>query len=95
MQLTGRANYERAGKFLGIDLVGKPEDAKQPEIAYAIAMQGMKQGWFTGKKLDHYFKPGQLPNYEEARRIINGQDKAQTIADIARRFDELLANALE
>lgn len=94
VQLTGRANYDRAGKFLGIDLVNKPEDAKKPEVAYAIAMQGMKQGWFTGKKLDNYFKPGQLPSYEEARRIINGQDKAQTIADIARRFDELLINAL-
>lgn len=58
-------------------------------------MEGMKKGWFTGKKLDNYFKPGQLPNYEEARRIINGQDKAQTIADIARRFDELLVNALQ
>ncbi|MGH8080464.1 MAG: glycoside hydrolase family 19 protein [Lysobacter sp.] len=95
VQLTGRANYDRAGKLLGVDLIGKPEDAKKPEVAYAIAMEGMKKGWFTGKKLDNYFKSGQLPNYEEARRIINGQDKAQTIADIARRFDELLVNALE
>jgi len=95
VQLTGRTNYERAGKLLGVDLLSKPDDAKKPEIAYAIAMEGMRKGWFTGKKLDHYFKPGLAPNYEEARRIINGMDKAQTIADIARRFDELFASALE
>lgn len=95
VQLTGRANYEKAGRLLERDLLNQPDDAKKPPVAYAIAMEGMRRGWFTGKRLDQFFRPGQLPNYEEARRIINGLDKAQTIADMARRFDELLANAVE
>ena len=95
VQLTGRANYQRAGKFLKVDLVGNPDRAKEPALAYEIAMEGMNKGWFTGAKLARYFKPGALPDYERARAIINGQDKAQTIADMARRFDELLAASLE
>lgn len=36
-QLTGRANYLDMGKKLGIDLVGDPELAAQPDIALEIA----------------------------------------------------------
>lgn len=49
VQLTGRNNYVRAGKFLNVDLVANPEKAKDPQLAYQIAIQGMKEGWFTGK----------------------------------------------
>lgn len=95
VQLTGRANYQRAGKFLKVDLLANPDRAKEPALAYEIAMEGMNKGWFTGAKLARYFRPGTLPDYERARAIINGQDKAQTIADMARRFDELLTASLE
>lgn len=95
VQLTGRTNYDKAGKFLRVDLINQPDRAKEPALAYEIAMEGMSKGWFTGAKLAKFFKPGALPNYEDARTIINGHDKAQTIADMARRFDELLAASLE
>ncbi|WP_128543716.1 glycoside hydrolase family 19 protein [Larkinella soli] len=95
VQLTGRANYERAGKFLHVDLLENPELAEKPDLAYRIAVQGMKGGWFTGKKLDNFIRDGFPPEYERARFIINGQDKAQTIADLARRFDEVLLAAKE
>lgn len=37
IQLTGRANYQRFGQLLGIDLVSKPEQAAEPEVAFRIA----------------------------------------------------------
>ncbi|HEX8189897.1 MAG TPA: glycoside hydrolase family 19 protein [Pyrinomonadaceae bacterium] len=89
VQLTGRRNYAKAKALTGVDLLSEPDRAKNPELAYRIAMQGMKDGWFTGKKLDNFIKNG-LADYENARTIINGHDKAQTIADIARRFNEVL-----
>jgi putative chitinase len=38
IQLTGKYNYEKAGKALGIDLVKKPALAEKPEIAAKIAV---------------------------------------------------------
>ena len=38
IQLTGRDNYTRVGKALGIDLVNNPELAEKPEIAAQIAV---------------------------------------------------------
>jgi len=94
VQLTGRSNYEKTGAFFHQDLLGNPSKAKEPSLAYEIAVEGMRQGWFTGKKLSQFFKAGQPPDFEGARVIINGHDKAQTIADIARRMDELLEMSL-
>jgi hypothetical protein len=74
-------------------LLKEPDRAKNPEVAYQIAIQGMKDGWFTGRKLGQFIKDGQA-DYENARTIINGHDKAQTIADIARRFNEVLLSAI-
>ncbi|MFD2935085.1 glycoside hydrolase family 19 protein [Spirosoma flavum] len=93
VQLTGRANYTMAGKRFSQELVAEPAQAKQPQLAYQIAIQGMKEGWFTGKKLDQFIATGKAPEFEKARAIINGSDKAQTIADLARRFDEVLIAA--
>jgi len=90
VQLTGRANYHRAAKLTGEKLLDDPDRALVPKLAYHIAVQGMKDGWFTGKKLDQFIKDGNPPLYEEARRIINGQDKAAEIANIARKMAELL-----
>lgn len=90
VQLTGRINYVKAGKLVNQNLTSQPELAKNSSLAYQIAMQGMKDGWFTGKKLDQFISKDKAPEFERARAIINGSDKAQTIADLARRFDEVL-----
>ena len=93
VQLTGRSNYKRAGDLTGQPLTTNPDLAKDPMLAYQIAIQGMKDGWFTGKKLSQFFKNG-AADYENARKIINGLDKAHIIADIARRFNEVLLAAI-
>ena len=38
IQLTGRDNYARVGRALGLDLVNRPELAENPEIAAKIAV---------------------------------------------------------
>lgn len=86
--ITGRTNYERASKELGVDFVSNPELVLQPDHAVAITVRGMTEGWFTGKKLSDYL-PG---DYINARRIINGVDKAKDIAGYARVFERGLTN---
>jgi len=93
VQLTGRNNYAKAKALTKVDLIADPDRAKEPELAYQIAIQGMIDGWFTGRKLSQFIKDGQSPDYENARTIINGHDKAANIADIARRFSEVLLAA--
>lgn len=89
VQITGRNNYAKAKKLTGVDLISEPNRAKEPDLAYQIAIQGMMDGWFTGKKLSNYFL-GDNADYLNARRIINGQDQAEKIAEIARNYSEIL-----
>ena len=81
---------DRAGDFLKVDLIAHPEKAKDIGLAYRIATEGMIEGWFTGKKLSNFFQNGKLPQWVDARTIINGHDKAQEIATLGRQFAEIL-----
>ena len=89
VQLTWEPNYKKVGQKLGLDLLNDPEQALKPDIAAKIMIQGMKEGWFTGKKLSDYIYQSQK-DYVAARRIINGTDKAQLIAGYADTFEKAL-----
>lgn len=85
VQITGRTNYADWSKRLGIDLVSDPNKAKDPAVAAKILVGGMKGGTFTGKKLDDYIN-GSKTDFNGARRIVNGTDKAGTFAQTAQRI---------
>lgn len=89
VQLTGRTNYADWTKRLGVDLIGNPDLALNPTVAGKIAVTGMMLGAFTGTKLADYI--GAKADYSGARRIINGTDRAATIAGYAREFEAALA----
>lgn len=109
VQLTWDYNYARATKELMVqrpdivqgvqnrtgqrfDLVEFPEQAMDTEVAAAVLVLGSQQGWFTGKKLSDYIN-GNMADYKNARRIINGTDKAQLIASYAQKFKEILSQS--
>jgi predicted chitinase len=85
VQLTGKTNYNRASQALGVDFVRQPDLVMDPANAAFIMFQGMKDGWFTGKGFDDYLGYGKS-DYRNARRIINGTDKAAEIARYAEMF---------
>lgn len=85
VQLTGKRNYEIFQSILGMPLVAQPELARKPEVAAIIMFEGMKRGLFTGKKLSQYINTKNC-DYVNARRIINGTDKAVQIAEHAKKF---------
>lgn len=85
VQLTGRRNYSDWGSRLGEDLLAQPELAQDLAHAVRILVDGSVQGTFTGKKLATYFSPTKA-DWRNARRIINGVDKADLIAGHARSF---------
>ena len=94
VMITGRFNYQRVGEALGLgyELIVNPDRAKDPKVAYQIMSNGMRKGLFTGRKLSHYIC-GPSCDYKGARRIINGQDKAEIIGTFAAAFEEILAIA--
>lgn len=89
VQLTWYSNYLRAGEKLGVDLLNNPDLALQTDLSAKIMILGMKDGWFTGKNLRDYIKNSGC-DYVNARRIVNGTDKASLIAGYARVFETAL-----
>ena len=75
------------------DLLKNPEKVLDPIIAYRIASYGMRNGFFSGKKLSDFISENKV-DYEAARQIVNGKDKAVAIADIARKFESILRESL-
>ncbi len=90
VQLTWIVNYTKATarlKALGfdVDLVQHPEQAMRPDVAAAVLIVGMTEGWFTGASLGHFFD-ADSDDPVNARRIINGVDCAEMIAGYHRSF---------
>lgn len=93
VQLTWRDNYRRAVKATGYPLEGNPDLALRPDIAAIIMRRGMEEGWFTGKAFSHFLPksgPADRLAFVNARRIINGSDKAGLIAGYALQFQKAL-----
>ena len=93
VQLTWDYNYLKAGEKLGYgtQFVNNPDMVMQQDISVKILVLGSKEGWFTSKKLSDYIdRATGKKDYKQARRIINGMDKAQKIADEALVFEKAL-----
>lgn len=89
VQLTHKRNYVAMSAITGIDLVADPDEAMETGVAAAILVEGMMRGTFTGRKCADYFGPGR-EDWAGARRIVNGTDRAETIAGYGRLFHAAL-----
>lgn len=85
VQLTWEENYKKAAKVLGVP-VGDGSFALKPGFAADILVVGSMEGWFTGKKIPDYITLSKS-DFQNARRVINGTDKASEIASLAREYD--------
>ena len=97
VQLTWYENYDRMGRILNIPLLEHPELALQPCIAADIMFEGMTKsvsfkGDFTGHCLEQYFNETK-EDWVNARRIINGLDRAELIAGYAKKFHTIILNS--
>lgn len=73
VHLTHKDNYEKMDRLLGLngELVRNPNKAMEPEIAAKVLVLGMRDGLFTGRKLDTYIDSDTYDSYN-ARRVVNG-----------------------
>lgn len=66
IQLTWKNNYQRAGKFIGQDLVSNPEAAEQKETAAKLAL------WYFQKERPHVDRGNSWGNIVAVTRAVNG-----------------------
>lgn len=96
VQVTWKYNYERLSKIVvdhqgkkGVDLVTQPELMLNPHYSTQATLLGFALGLYTGKRAERYLD-FETPDYVNARRCINGTDKAEIIAGYAKRFEQAL-----
>lgn len=83
--LTHKKNYQAEGKRLGLDLVRNPDlmlDINRGANSHVFCMMN---GKYTGVKLPTYVNRYKT-DFPNARRVINGKDKADLIAGYATQF---------
>jgi predicted chitinase len=86
VQLTHKANYVRLAAEIGHPkLATDPNEALDMAVSIKVMFVGMEKGLFTGKKLADYFN-GTREDWVNARRIINGLDRADLVAKYAKAF---------
>ncbi|HEX8672688.1 MAG TPA: peptidoglycan-binding protein, partial [Longimicrobium sp.] len=80
VQLTGRNNYRQYAKRSGIHLeLLPPVLMNWPALSAWVLVDGMTHGAYTGARLDRYVNATQR-DFRNARRVVNGLDKADKIA---------------
>lgn len=91
VQLTWKDNYERADAELGLDgaLIDNPDNALEPTTAARVIVQGMQEGWFTGRRIDEFITLYKS-DFDNARKVVNGMDRSKEIAALAREYDAAL-----
>ena len=87
VQLTWAENYKKYSRLLNQPLIDEPDLAMQPKLALFILVHGFKNGVFTdgAHKIEDHINSSKT-DYLNARRCINGTDKAAEIENIARQW---------
>lgn len=97
VQVTHDVNYEwldaaaaEAGLIQKGDLLKDFNLALRPDIAALALVKGMEDGAYTTKSLADYLPDelGTQPQFIQARRIINGTDRAELIAGYALKIQD-------
>ena len=96
VQLTWEENYKKGEKRLkdiykvDASLHKEPHRMLDHETSALVLYDGMIEGWFTGVGLPKYFN-STVEDPVNARRIVNGLDRADLIAGYYRKFKNALA----
>jgi len=93
VQLTWLDNYKKGSEVCDENLVDYPDMALIPDLAAIIMFDGMEAGWFTGKSLSEYFNDTVDDPYN-ARRVINGTDRATEISEYHKHFLTAITEAV-
>jgi predicted chitinase len=87
VQLTWKNNYIKVKDKFGVDVVNYPDKALEPKLAAKIMIWGMDNGIFTGASINRFINDSNI-DYISARKVINGTDRKNEIANDAKMFEK-------
>lgn len=92
VQITWGDNYKKLGQAIGIGnkLYDNPSLALDMDITVKLLFVGMVKGLYTGHTLQKYFFDDRT-DWFNARKIINGLDKAPLIEGYGQKFFKCLS----
>lgn len=105
VQNTGRRNAAFSSKQLNkqfglhTDFEHRPDERGNPLYSALCLFFGNRQGWWTGKKLTDFLDGidesdrEDIQEFIKSRRVVNGIDKAEVIAQIAISFERAFKRA--
>ena len=102
IQLTWRDNYLKLAKLIDLPeeiFANNPNLVMNWEYALPALFLGMDEGLYTGKDLDDYIDDKDesddedFREFKNARRVVNGTDRASEIARLAIIFEHALRDA--
>lgn len=79
VQITWPDNYKKIGDLIGVDLYNFPDLALHRDVSAKALVFGSVEGIYTGRKLSDFDLANGLLDAYNARRVINGLDKAEKI----------------
>ena len=91
--LTGRRNYQMASEMTGRDLIENPALASDPDLSAMVIVLGMMGGLFTKRSLAAFINDGKT-DFIQARKVVNGLDRAEVVADLAERYLQAITLAI-
>lgn len=94
LQITGRANMAAQSKKHGKDFLTHPEQLLDPATSVKVCFAAAMDGDFTGKSFSDYYNPltGDF-DAVNARRVINGINRAEEIGVLHQHFAHALQEA--
>ena len=87
-QFTGRRNAEKAGRDLGLDLVGNPALLNENGLGYRLLVSWILGGGATGRKLGEFVNAGHQ-DYLGARKVWGGVNASKYVG-YAKAFEAAL-----
>lgn len=96
VQVTHDRNYDRMATTLGDPRIRTNPDivAQEATLGAQTTVVGMARGIYTGVGLDRYINP-QNADYTAARAVVNGTDRADHIAGLARTWEQNLPDIID
>ena len=97
VQITHDHRYLAMGEALGLGraLYDDPERAAtDPRLAADLLVVGMQRGLYTGHALERYVNEAET-DFVNARRVVNGVDRASDIAALAERWQAQVPSLIE